>query len=281
MNMRYFILLFPVIMFAGCEYEAGYGLRPPVVGRYTDLDSALEDPSSVRELILTDIGDSLSPEIGQFPRLYHLEIRDSPIRFLPEEIGELKLTRLKLVATRLEHIPPQIWRYKNIYDLSIIRSTISTVPDSLISSNIHILELSLSKLKSLPEWMQRWEQLDGSLILDNCEFEHFSAGENAFPGVWQMGLRRNSLRTFEAGPNSFRSLKILYLHSNKLTEFNVSSGSMRNLQSLDLKYNNLTDFQVPMSALPGLEYLSLTGNPIPPASVERIRQSFPNTRVIF
>jgi Leucine-rich repeat (LRR) protein len=279
MYARLLSILLTLIFLAGCEHHPS--AIGPYYGGYTTLESALENASSAKELRLSAIGDSLSPEIGRLQKLWHLEIRDSPIRFLPEAISLLNsLTHLELINTQLESFPPQIWRNRKIFNLYIDSCGISFIPDSLESSSITWLALHDCNIDSIPAWMMHWEQLH-TLGLSSNNIKNFNVDEFSYKDLSQLSLQYNQLRAFETASNSFKSLYSLDLGNNELEEFNVASGSLSELKYLSLHYNNLTDFRVTASALPKLVHLGLVGNPIPPSSRDRIRLSFPNAVVYF
>jgi hypothetical protein len=126
--------------------------------KYTDLQEALDNPESVRRLVLhrKDL-DSLPPEIGQLENLEYLVLDGNNLKTLPEEIGQLKkLYYLSVKFNDLRELPASIGELENLEELELDHNKLKSIPESIGNlGNLRYLNIGKNDLNHLP--VRLWE----------------------------------------------------------------------------------------------------------------------------
>lgn len=207
------IFLLASILLLGCETSHH---PEPLTTRttYHSLEDALNNPDFAETLFLNDIGDSLSPDIGNLPVLSHLYISNSDIEYLPEELvnRDFMLT-IWIRNCRLWHIPRQLLELDILSGLNLNGNDIEDIPAgfnrqteleylSLRSNRISRIERSSLNLKKCL-----------SLRLDSNRLVDFDFTMSDFPNLMELTLSGNMLSDSVKSQirQEFTSLNILLL----------------------------------------------------------------------
>jgi Leucine-rich repeat (LRR) protein len=188
-------LLLAVLSFISCSDD---GVNTPFTPprTYYSLEEALKEPENVRTMFLVEIGDSLSPDIGQLTRLQDLRIGRSDLRFLPQEITNLpELRTLSLFDCAFDHIPAQIMQIPSLTSLYITGCQLKNIPEGFGEvENIHYLLLGDNLLSEIPR---------GVLCTREC---------------YMLSLDSNKLTEFNFTLDDFPKLKFLSLEGNLFSD---------------------------------------------------------------
>lgn len=126
--------------------------------KFTDLGKALEQPKSVKRLVLhrQDL-DSLPPVIGQLENLEYLVLDGNNLKRLPKEIGQLKkLYYLSVKFNDLRELPSSIGNLKNLEELELDHNKLKSIPESIGGlENLRYLNIGKNDLNHLP--VSLWE----------------------------------------------------------------------------------------------------------------------------
>lgn len=121
--------------------------------KYTSLNEALKNPTSVEKLILhRQELDSLPPSIGQMTNLQHLVLDGNNLQTLPEEIGNLKkLKYLSVKFNELQTLPKSIGSLESLMELDLDHNELELIPESIGElQNLQYLTIGKNRLKRLP-----------------------------------------------------------------------------------------------------------------------------------
>jgi len=178
----------------GCNEAPSTITNPPTC--YRVLDHALADSSTLLKLNLCEIGDSLDPRIGSFSKLLLLEIRNSRLKYLPEEFSKLRrLAIINLENNLFTSIPKQIFEIQTLSGLIMPKNNIDSIP------------LALHRLAYL-------EHLD----LQYNNLRHFSIENLNARMLRRLFLSGNRLVGFLADSNDFPQLQHLFLDNNPIPD---------------------------------------------------------------
>lgn len=145
--------VFPILLLfwlAACEDEVKDTTNP--YRPYYTLEEALKDSTTAEYLTLKNIGDSLSPAVGKLRKLRSLWVTDSEIRFLPDEISNLReLADVLLESNDFGSIPPQLFKLPRLHQLFLARNKIMEVPEDIADTQtLVILNLNSNHFTSFP-----------------------------------------------------------------------------------------------------------------------------------
>ncbi len=203
--------LFEVVLHDGCDTVTSTIPDDPPF--YNSLEYVLVDSSTLTELNLQYIGDSLDPRIGAFRVLTHLRIRQSGIKYLPEEFSRLTtLSFCLLRQTSFESIPPQLFSL----------------------NRITILEITSCNIDSLPKGFERLTSITDLDLHDNniasIQIENISARV-----LVSLNLRNNELTDFPGTTANFPKLRYLRLGGNPINDTTKLAIRLR-LPNVDVQF---------------------------------------------
>lgn len=191
----------------------GPSTRPNSPSFYRTLDHVLADSSTLRQLYMTEIGDSLDPRIGAFSQLEYLEIRNSDLLYLPDEFATLKrLWTLKLIHNNFKSIPPQIFELSRLSGLLMYGNNIDSIPFGL----------------------QRLTNLD-FLSLDDNRLRHIAIANINPRKMVIMEFANNRLDDFPADSSDFPKLQYLVLTDNPIPD-STKKAIRRRLPNVDIAF---------------------------------------------
>lgn len=121
-------------------------------GRFTNLDSAMNHPLEVTELVLKRKKMVDFPMgIFQFSNLEKLDLSKNKITQIPREIAQLK----------------------NLKELKMYRNKIHTVPDEITQVDLEYVDLSDNKFTTFPDDLGNWKNI-AYLDLERTDIETLS-----------------------------------------------------------------------------------------------------------
>lgn len=181
-----------VLLPTGCDDDHGTTPDTPKTVFYSFLD-AMNHRENVEELRIDHIGDSLSSAIGLFPKLFFLGVYDSDIRYLPDEITNLRIGFLWLPDCKFQHIPPQICALRGLGYLILDGNEIETIPNEFKNLKyIEGLSLQNNKLESFPRELFVADHC-GLLELDSNRLTTFDFSRADLPEINYLSLVGNPL----------------------------------------------------------------------------------------
>eukprot|EP00943_MAST-04B_sp_MAST-4B-sp1_P006626 g6626.t1 len=178
----------------------------------------------------------------KFLRLTLLDLRYNNLIKIPERLGEIQLTYLKLSNNKLDKLPDTVWGNTNIFWLELDNNRISKIPPSIENTKLLFhLFLSNNSLLELPDAF-----FSLNLIYTLC-------------------LDGNNLTRIPEEISKMSNLIELKLHNNNnISNVPSSIGQLRRLRSVDFRNNDIKE--LPENAFKTIEnslkYLYLHNNPI-------------------
>jgi Leucine-rich repeat (LRR) protein len=193
---------------------------------------------------------------------FELEVDNDSVRRLSSEIQRLapSLVTLNIYDTTITHLPEQIGKLTRLYQLQLSNTGLVALPDSIgnLSSLSH-LYLSGNKLTSLPTTIANIQVLYSVLLDDNLKLRSLQS-LNGLPNLIS-SYARNSL--IERLPLNLPNLYYLYMSNNNLTDL-IGTGTLGNKTTLSKHfYFNMNRIQfVPpqIRFVRNLYYLNLDNN---------------------
>lgn len=166
-------------------------------------------------------------------RLQYLDVRHNLIRYMPQEMEELKdLTEFYAGHNRLSTYSANFYKLSESIPLHL--SELSCVRLTLFFANtekIQRLDFSYNKFVELP-------LESGNLELVN-ELGEWEVGIGMFKNLLYLDLRGNLFEKFPEQLERLEQLEELYLSENKLTEIPTDLGGLENLKILFIQFNKI------------------------------------------
>jgi Leucine-rich repeat (LRR) protein len=203
--------------------------------------------------------DSLPECLVQLTQLHTLILRSNKLYYLPEFFGNLKKLRsLSLSRNNFTALETSIDSLSKLEELDLEGNYLTNLSGSFGNlTELRILNLGANRIITLPESFGNLSQLQ------------------------ELMVSQNQLSSLPESFGNLSQLKTLDLTRNQLSSLPESFGNLSQLKWLRLDYNQLTSLPESIANLTNLKQLILTGNPIPPAELERIRRLLPNCLVTF
>jgi Leucine-rich repeat (LRR) protein len=225
---------------------------------------------------------SLPESIGNLTQMESFELLNSKLTSLPESFGNMsRLTNLRLHTNQLTSLPESFGSLSNLTDIMLSKNQLTTLPESFGNlTNLKMLSIDNNQLTILPESFGNLTQLR-DLYLKNNQLRKLPESFGNLAQLTTLNLDDNQLTKLPESFGNLAFLRDLNLNNNQLTSLPDSIGNFNYLQIIEVKNNQLTTIPESISKLTNLNRINLTGNPIPPAEIERIRRLLPNRHVIF
>ena len=214
------------------------------------------------------------------PQLTELEISDTKITHLPNEINQLTyLERLTISNTSLLELPDSIGDLPSLKFLYLTENNLSSLPKTLL--NLPLRQLTLSENRNL----RSIQSINGHPYLEllntrQCPID--SIPQN-LPRLVSLNMANNHLtnlhriETLGAGSSEDKKLNF---QGNKINVLTPSIASIPNLVQLNLANNHLTALPYNLFRIRTLKELNLVGNRFQPRDRIHIRQMKPNQTTI-
>ncbi len=194
-------------------------------------------------LVLLDLSDnklrSVPDDIFNLPALQELYLNDNYIAHIPESIGNLgaTLVRLHLHDNKLSTLPKSLANLGLLQHLCIDNNQFTTVPDVIQHLRaLQELDADDNKITMVPDWI-------GNLV-----------------NLLELDLSNNRISQLPQSMHNLRNLQQLYLDKNKLVELPEWIGDLVALEELDLNDNQISQLPQSISNLIHLRDLFLSGN---------------------
>ena len=185
---------------------------------------------------------SLPEDLGNLVGLTSLVLQNNQIEDLPGTIDKLiKLRTLDLAGNKLEEIPSQICTLTELESLNLSRNLLKDIPDVRHMNHLHILDVSHNKLQALPEGIT-----SSSLTV-----------------LSQIFANNNEITELPEDLNDLPALKVFHIDDNKLSELPYELCQCLKLKELSFAGNKLKDKRLVRMAgqsktKPVLDYINKT-----------------------
>lgn len=157
---------------------------------------------------------------------------------------------------------------------------IQTAIESGDPERICTFDLQSKNLAEFPPEINIFKNLS-TIGLRNNGLTKFPSGLFSLTHLTRIGLMENKISTIPKEIKALKNLQVLNLGSNKLSTLPDEFGELSNLEHLILDNNSFTTLPQSVYKLKKLKTLSLIDNPIDKDEKEKIKKSFPNTKVLF
>lgn len=151
------------------------------------------------------------------------------------------------------------------------------VEEFFIESHIYIDDLNLTEI---PKEFECLKHISGLYVNDNklnntpnfvCDFKNLVNLVGAY----------NKITSLPKNIGRLVNLTYMNFLENTLSSLPQSFSKLKGLRMLDLRANKFTSVPEPIKKLTGLKHLYLTGNPIPQAEIDELRNILPNCEINF
>ncbi len=143
-----------------------------------------------------------------------------------------------------------------------------------------VVNLSGQQLSRLPDFVLNNPAVE-ELVLDHNQITSLPAQIGNLSKLRVLNLNNNQLTGELPGEIRLLPLKELSARSNRLSGIPAEIGQINSLIHLDLSHNQITDLPDELTNLTRLKTLNLTGNPIPTAKIDQLREKMPSTTIVF
>ncbi len=167
--------------------------------------------------------------------------------------------------------------------ISIGKDESSNTPAGTAStSGTHVVDLSGQGLTEVTAAV--YEKTDTTdLILSDNSIKSLPSQMGKMTKVVVFKIDNNVLEGSLIGEiRQMTKLEVLDVSDNNMTGMPAEIGDLSKLRTLDYSQNKITNLPNELTKLSGnLKELNLTGNPINQATIDNLKQSLPNTTIIF
>ena len=214
---------------------------------------------------------ALPPGMGRLTRLRHLEIEDSTLDTLPEDIGELEALETLDVGARLLSLPESVGWLSRLTELRLRGNLLTELPSSIGGLRaLRTLYLDSNPLEALPHEVGELQALESLFLGDTwlstlppALYRCTELREIDALGVYG-GPRLTSM---PEGISALTKLETLQLNIDELP------ADFKDLNISALKLSGRFETLPPaVAALPNLRHLRLGGRDRPIAGLETLQQ---------
>ena len=179
----------------------------------------------------------LHPDLFKLESLNYLEISDTTLTLLPQQIGDLKnLINLALHRNHINTIPESINKLEKLKFFDLSSNKITSLPDPFHLSSLHTFNLGNNGLESLPDFSKLTAL--SVLFIDHNKLTELPTG---IGNVLEVHAANNQIGSVTDAFKDMQALKCLDLSENALREAPVDLTLCRKLKELNLKDNPFKD----------------------------------------
>eukprot|EP00794_Sanderia_malayensis_P017534 gene17534-19284_t len=231
--------------------------------KWPEVTRALKEERHELTLSDADVAERLKAQgrldmrIFQIKNLNFLEISNTGLDVIPDEIGNLKsMKNLALQRNQIKNVPSSIGSLKKLKFLDLSSNEIIEIPETLReATELHTLNVSCNQLEKLP-------------CVDTLE------------NLVIFYMSHNKLDSFPEGIHKLSNLGQLYASNNLITEIFPEVSEMPNLKVLDVSGNRLDKLPVELADCPRLKDLNVKENPLKDNRLKKMTSQC-NTRAII
>jgi len=238
-----------------------------IIWGYSNFDKFINDLTEVPNVTHLELNDTnitlLPQEIKLFTNLINLDLETNQLTKLPLEIGLLtNLEELDLNNNQLLNLPQELGNLKKLIQLHLNNNELTELPLEIGQlSNLEQLELDDNLISKLPQELSNLNKL-GFLGLKYNMLTELPEDFGNLNKLEQLDLSHNNLLKLPQNFGKLSSLTYLNLNTNKLTKLPSDIGELANLEVLLLNNNQLTTLPLEIKNLTKLKLLNITGNPL-------------------
>jgi len=216
---------------------------------------------NVQVMVLENNGIAdLPAEMGMMKNLFIFSSKRNKIIYIDPAISSCSsLLYMELYNTKLDSLPKSMQHLRSLELLRIGNNESDTlrIPEELTYlRGLRDLQLFDCNLYRLPINMQNFDAME-RLVCNNCQLDSLPASLGYMP-----------------------RLKHLELNNNRILVLPSSISKLKNLEYLSLRNNKLSDLPESLIWLTKLQTLDIRGNLISVQTLEILRLSLPNCRII-
>jgi leucine-rich repeat protein SHOC2 len=230
---------------------------------FKDVNEAIANASTARELILTDRNLRTLPK--QIARLVNLEVIDisiNELRRLPSWLFSFKKLRvLNISCTSLDHIPDAIGNLTLLEELYLGGfDGFTQLPETLGKlTHLRILDLrDANSLITLPSCLSSMPAIEELYLVRTSNLVNVNDVITKLPKLRKLVMDDISLTSLEIKPESLDELQSLTISRTEITYLPDWIGSLQYLQELYIDSNsNLIAIPVAIGDFPSLRVLKI------------------------
>jgi Leucine-rich repeat (LRR) protein len=217
------------------EYEE---FVPPSIFCLLNLETLQVDGTPFENGIVPD-------SLGNLQKLHELQIVDSPIIKMTEQLGALNnLSMITFVNCSLTYLPD----ISNLENLQVLQAPHNNLTRLDGIPGVRILSLEINLLDEIPI-SKKPENLE---LLDIS----YNPLKNAVPLL------------------SYNNLEIIFITDTTITSIPSSIDKLQNLTHFDMALNRISHLPTTILNLPHLEHMNISKNLLSPNDIESIRKEF-------
>ncbi len=244
------------------------------------IDVVLGSPA-LTQPVFTSLDEALLRPL----EVYHLDLSGQTLRFLPNEINQLKnLEKLELRHNSLRDIPEEITQLKQLSLVDLGNNPLlnaQTVLPLLIQlPALQDLILDSCTLEKLPLLTSKPPKLK-HLNLSHNQIAHFPAYLWTWPELRKLNLAYNQLQQLPMPGRASSHLTHLYLQANQIYTLPQALDQFKYLKELNLTYNLIEQCSFTLLEIPTLETIALYQNPLSERFVEQLETHPLRAKVLY
>jgi Leucine-rich repeat (LRR) protein len=202
----------------------------------------------------------LPAEFGMMKNLFIFSSKKNKIIYIDPAISRCtNLMYMELYNTKLDSLPKSMQNLRRLELLRIVANESDTmrIPEELTSlRGLRDLQLLNCNLYKLPKTVQNFDAME-RMIISGCKLDSLPDNFGYMPRLKHLDLENNSILVLPPSFTKLKKLEYLSLRNNKLTELPDGLVWLTKLQTLDVRGNSISD-----------------------QSLEILRLSLPNCRII-
>lgn len=237
--------------------------------------------SSTGELDLSGESlDTLPPVLSLLPSITSLDVSNNNLRTLPDEVASLPfLEIIDLDDCQITELPACLVRLQELRKLRLSNNCLKRLPDVVTKlAELKSLNLADNQLSELPDDFAALSKLKTLWLTDNP----LVSLPNSFGELEKLTFLHLGGAPWHTPPDCIwrlGNLEQLWLASPSLTHLPAEVSQLKNLERLHLWYSSLEEVPTILFEMTYLKELRISNNPLPPNTVERLKEALPNTTI--
>lgn len=223
--------------------------------------------------------DHWPPTLSCLPTLRAIDLSHNQLTLLPDSVhAQFNLRVLRLTENRLERLPAMLGRLRCLTELSVGHNRLTDVDAITRLLMLRRLDLGRNRLTTLPDDVGRLGQLRDLWLNDNP----LRTLPRSFANLANLRFLHLADSPWRSPPPvifELTALEELWLGSRHLQELPEDIGNLRGLRKLIIWYSDLRTLPRAIFNMTGLEELRIRDNPLPPGTLERLKEALPDCTI--